>query len=79
MLDPSHSTGNWQYVAAIARAGIAAGADGLIVEVHTQPDKALSDGAQSLKPERFAEMVRQMRRVAEAVDRSLADLPVAQA
>jgi 3-deoxy-7-phosphoheptulonate synthase len=75
MLDPSHSTGNWQYVSAIARAGIAAGADGLIVEVHTQPEKALSDGAQSLKPERFAEMVRQVQRVAAAVDRSLAGQP----
>ena len=51
ILDPSHSTGHWEYVEAIARAGIAAGADGLIVEVHHHPEEALSDGGQSLKPE----------------------------
>jgi 3-deoxy-7-phosphoheptulonate synthase len=72
ILDPSHSTGHWQYVKAIARAGIAAGADGLIVEVHPNPDQALSDGGQSLKPERFAELVAQVRDIAQAVDRSLA-------
>lgn len=71
ILDPSHSTGHWEYVAAVARAGIAAGADGLIVEVHNHPSQAMSDGAQSLKPERFAEMVHQVRAVSEAVGRSL--------
>jgi 3-deoxy-7-phosphoheptulonate synthase len=71
ILDPSHSTGHWNYVAAIARAGIAAGADGLIVEVHREPAEALSDGGQSLKPERFAELVCQVRAVAEAVGRSV--------
>jgi 3-deoxy-7-phosphoheptulonate synthase len=69
ILDPSHSTGNWQYVDAIARAAIAAGADGLIIEVHPNPEKALSDGGQSLKPERFAALVRQIRVIAEAVGR----------
>jgi len=69
VLDPSHSTGNWQYVTAVARAGVAAGADGLIVEVHPNPDKALSDGGQSLKPEKFAELVRQIRGISEAVGR----------
>ena len=69
MLDPSHSTGNWQYVTAVARAGVAAGADGLIVEVHPNPEKALSDGGQSLKPEKFAELVRQVRGISEAVGR----------
>ncbi len=73
ILDPSHSTGNWQYVASVARAAIAAGADGLIVEVHPRPEEALSDGGQSLKPERFAELVSQVRRVAEAVGRPLAE------
>ncbi len=68
-LDPSHSTGRWEFVTPIARAGIAAGADGLIVEVHPNPEKALSDGGQSLKPERFAEMVRQVRAIARDVDR----------
>lgn len=71
ILDPSHSTGNWEYVTSIARAAIAAGADGLIVEVHPNPTEAKSDGAQSLKPERFAELVRQIRAVAEAVGRDL--------
>ncbi len=72
VLDPSHSTGNWNYVTAIARAGVAAGADGLIVEVHPQPDQALSDGGQSLKPERFAELVHQVKAVAQAVGRDIA-------
>ena len=68
-LDPSHSTGRWEFVTPIARAGIAAGADGLIVEVHQTPELALSDGTQSLKPERFAQMVRQVRAIARDVDR----------
>lgn len=72
ILDPSHSTGNWEYVQAIARAGIAAGADGLIVEVHPDPGSALSDGGQSLKPERFVQMIAQVGAVAQAVGRSLA-------
>lgn len=72
ILDPSHSTGYWQYVAAVARAGIAAGADGLIIEVHPRPEEALSDGGQSLKPERFAELIRQVRMIAQAVGRDLA-------
>ena len=72
ILDPSHATGNWEYVSSIARAGIAAGADGLIVEVHPHPSQALSDGGQSLKPEVFAEMVRQVGLIAQAVGRKLA-------
>ncbi len=71
ILDPSHSTGHWQYVNAIARAAIAAGADGLMVEVHNKPEEALSDGGQSLKPERFAEMVAQVRAIADAVGRTI--------
>jgi 3-deoxy-7-phosphoheptulonate synthase len=69
ILDPSHSTGHWEYVLPIARAGVAAGADGLIVEVHSEPENAMSDGEQSLKPERFAELVRQARLIAQAVGR----------
>lgn len=72
ILDPSHSTGNWKYVTAIARAGIAAGADGLIVEVHPHPQEALSDGGQSLTPERFQTMIQEVRQISEAVGRSLA-------
>jgi 3-deoxy-7-phosphoheptulonate synthase len=72
ILDPSHSTGNWEYVSAVARAAVAAGSDGLIIEVHPRPEEARSDGAQSLKPERFAELVAQVQAVAQAVGRSLA-------
>jgi 3-deoxy-7-phosphoheptulonate synthase len=69
VLDPSHGTGKWEYVSAVAKAGIAAGADGLLIEVHVHPEDASSDGVQSLKPERFAALVAEARRVAEAVDR----------
>ncbi|MBC7879112.1 MAG: 3-deoxy-7-phosphoheptulonate synthase [Anaerolineales bacterium] len=72
ILDPSHSTGHADYVAAIARAGIAAGADGLIIEVHPDPAKAVSDGKQSLKPEKFAEMVKQVGQIAQIMGRRLA-------
>lgn len=75
VLDPSHSTGHWEYVTAIARAAVAAGADGLIVEVHPDPATALSDGGQSLKPERFAELVAQVKAIASAVGRSVAPIP----
>lgn len=77
IIDPSHSTGKWDLVTAVARAGVAAGADGLIIEVHPKPDEAFSDGGQSLKPERFAELVRQVKAVALAVGRSVAPVPVA--
>ncbi len=69
LLDPSHSTGHWEYVTAIARAGVAAGADGLIIEVHPRPEEALSDGVQSLKPERFVELVNQIKAIAQAIGR----------
>jgi 3-deoxy-7-phosphoheptulonate synthase len=71
IVDPSHSTGHWEFVAPITRASVATGADGLIVEVHPDPAAALSDGAQSLKPERFAELVGQVRLIAEAVGREV--------
>jgi 3-deoxy-7-phosphoheptulonate synthase len=70
--DPSHGTGRRDKVTPMARAAIAAGADGVIVEVHPHPDRALSDGAQTLNPEQFTELMRQLRRVAEAVDRQIA-------
>ena len=69
--DPSHGTGKWDLVAPTARACIAAGADGLIIEVHPHPENAMSDGAQSLKPERFAELVCDLRRLAPVVGRTL--------
>ena len=71
LADPSHATGHWQYVGSAALAALAAGADGLIIEVHAHPEQALSDGAQSLKPDRFAELVPRLRAVAQAVGRSL--------
>lgn len=67
LFDPSHSTGHWEYVLPVALAGVAAGADGLIVEVHPCPEKALSDGQQSLKPERFFELVSRVKEVAQVV------------
>ena len=73
--DPSHGTGRWDAVTAMAKAGVAAGADGLMIEVHPNPAEALSDGPQSLKPERFAELMKQVKRVAEAVDRTLNSVP----
>ena len=69
--DPSHATGKWEYVAAAAKASIAAGADGIIVEVHPRPDEAMSDGAQSLKPEKFAKLVQEMKAIAQAVGRDV--------
>ncbi|PWU06256.1 MAG: 3-deoxy-7-phosphoheptulonate synthase, partial [Terriglobia bacterium] len=69
--DPSHGTGRRDKVAPMARAAIAAGADGLLVEVHPDPDHALSDGAQSLRPEQFEELMAQLRIIAPAVGRSL--------
>jgi 3-deoxy-7-phosphoheptulonate synthase len=72
VVDPSHSTGHAALVAPIARAGIAAGADGLLVEVHPNPAEALSDGAQSLDPSQFASLMEDVRRIAAAVGRSSA-------
>ncbi|MCC7355745.1 MAG: 3-deoxy-7-phosphoheptulonate synthase [Anaerolineae bacterium] len=69
--DPSHGTGRWELVASMSKAAVAAGADGLIIEVHPHPEQAVSDGAQSLKPEKFAALVTELRRVAQAVDRTL--------
>ena len=68
--DPSHGTGRRDMVLPLARAAVAAGADGLIVEVHPDPDHALSDGAQTLTPRQFAEMMQQVRAIATAVGRA---------
>lgn len=69
--DPSHGTGVWSLVTPMAAASIAAGADGLAIEVHTEPDQALSDGQQSLRPATFNELMITCRRVAEAMEREL--------
>lgn len=71
VVDPSHATGKWRLVNAVSKAAVAAGADGLIIEVHPNPELAVSDGAQSLRPVRFAELLAQLKSVAEAVDRAL--------
>jgi 3-deoxy-7-phosphoheptulonate synthase len=71
LADPSHGTGRRDKVSPMARAAIAAGADGLLIEVHNCPDKALSDGAQSLYPEQFAKLVGELRMIAPAVGRKL--------
>lgn len=71
VVDPSHGTGYWDLVPPLARAAVAAGADGIVVEIHDQPEKALSDGAQALLPETFGALVRQMRAIAEAIGRKL--------
>jgi 3-deoxy-7-phosphoheptulonate synthase len=71
IVDPSHGTGKWRLVEPVSRAAVAAGADGLIIEVHPHPEEALSDGAQSLKPDRFAALMQGLRPVAEAVGRTL--------
>jgi 3-deoxy-7-phosphoheptulonate synthase len=69
--DPSHGTGRRDKVIPMARATVAAGADGLLVEVHPDPDHAMSDGAQSLRPEDFFELMKQLRIIAQAVDRRM--------
>lgn len=71
IVDPSHAVGKWEWITAVSRAAIAAGADGLIVEVHPQPEVALSDGRQSLLPKRFETLMGDVGRIARAVGRSL--------
>ena len=61
IVDPSHATGHWKYVLPLSKAAMAVGADGLIIEVHPQPEKALCDGAQSLKPEKFYQLMEELR------------------
>jgi 3-deoxy-7-phosphoheptulonate synthase len=72
LVDPSQAAGKRQWVPPLARAAVAAGADGLLVEVHPDPERALSDGPQQLRPQEFADLVRQLRAIAEAVGRTLA-------
>ncbi len=70
--DPAHGTGDWELVPPMSLAAVAAGADALILEVHPDPESAMSDGDQSLKPERFAELMSGLRKIAEAVGRTIA-------
>lgn len=71
IVDPSHAAGKWGLVAPLSLAAVAAGCDGLIIEVHPNPEEALSDGAQQLLPEKFAELMEALRKVAKAVGREL--------
>src|SRR3989441_4653501 len=71
--DPSHGTGLRDKVIPMARAAVAAGADGIMVEVHPSPDKALSDGAQSLFPDQFAQLMREVKVIAEVIGRRVAE------
>ncbi len=69
--DPSHAAGTWGLVGPLAKAAIAAGADGLLIEVHTKPEEALSDGAQSLLPEKLTELMQELERIALAIHREI--------
>lgn len=71
-VDPSHGTGKWRLVAPMAKAAVAAGADGLIIEVHPNPGEALSDGPQSLNPDNFTTLMQELAKVAKVMDRKLA-------
>jgi 3-deoxy-7-phosphoheptulonate synthase len=71
VVDPSHGVGKWDLVAPMAKAAVAAGADALIIEVHTNPEEAMSDGEQSLRPEHFERLIRELKPVAEAVGREI--------
>jgi len=71
IVDPSHAAGKWGLVPALSRAAVAAGADGLIIEVHTRPEEAVSDGPQSLKPATFTPLLGELRTLAQAISREI--------
>lgn len=71
IVDPSHACGRWGLVSPLAKAAVASGADGLMVEVHIHPEEALSDGAQSLTPDNFGELISSVRNIAKAIGRNL--------
>lgn len=71
IVDPSHAAGKWGLVSALSRAAVASGADGLIIEVHSHPEDAVSDGAQSLLPANFSDLMRQLIPLAKAVGREI--------
>jgi 3-deoxy-7-phosphoheptulonate synthase len=71
IVDPSHGTGKWGLVGSASKAAVAAGCDGLMIEVHENPEEAMSDGSQSLKPEKFTELIKELRAIAHAVGRDL--------
>lgn len=71
LVDPSHASGKWDFVEDLSKAAIAAGCDGLMIEIHHTPEEAMSDGVQSLKPKKFKRMFKSLRKVAEAVGRRI--------
>jgi len=71
IVDPSHAAGKWSLVGSMSKAAVAAGADGLIIEVYPRPEEAMSDGAQSLNPENFSNLMKELKAIAEAVGRSI--------
>ena len=71
VVDPSHATGRWGLVASCSKAAVAAGCDGLLIEVHPDPEEALSDGAQSLLPQNFSSLMQDLKKVAQAVGRKI--------
>jgi 3-deoxy-7-phosphoheptulonate synthase len=70
IVDPSHASGHWEYIESLSLAAIAAGADGLMVEVHENPEFALSDGQQSLKPEKYYQLIEKIEKLAIALDKT---------
>lgn len=75
IVDPSHGTGVWKYVPAMSKAALAAGASGLIIEVHPRPAEALSDGAQTLKPDTFSTLMVELRKIGDAIGMKVGDAP----
>ena len=71
IIDPSHCSGTWDYVAPLAKAAIAVGADGLLIEVHNDPEKALCDGPQALKPQKFDALMNELRQIARVIGRTI--------
>ncbi len=71
IIDPSHAAGKWSMIDGLSKASLAVGADGIIVEVHNNPESALSDGAQSLKPERFDKMMQDLKLIAPLVNKHI--------
>ena len=71
IVDPSHAAGNWKYVIPLSRAALAVGADGLLVEVHPEPEKAVSDGGQSLKPEKFYRLMEEIKILEEVMKKDI--------
>ncbi len=71
VVDPSHAVGTWEFVAPVSRAAVAVGADGLLIEVHPDPENAMSDGAQSLKPGKFAALIKELRPIAAVLGKSI--------